>query len=88
MDVLASVLAGSVSTLALVVALFFVRFWMRTRDAFFLLFAAAFAIDGVSRLVLTLARYSDESEAYYYLPRLVMFGLIIAAVLLKNRPAR
>ena len=44
-------LTGAVATLSLVAALFFLRFWTRTHDRFFLLFALAFAIDGLSRLV-------------------------------------
>lgn len=85
---LGAVLGASIATLDLVVALFFLRFWTRTRDLFFLLFALAFAIDGASRLLLTLAQHSDESEPFFYLPRLVMFGFIIAAVAIKNRRAR
>ena len=46
-----SVLVGAVAALSLVAAVFFLRFWSRTGDRFFQLFALAFAIDGVSRLV-------------------------------------
>jgi hypothetical protein len=79
-------LAGAASMLSLVAALFFLRFWRRTRDSFFLLFAIAFAIDALTRFVLGWANVPDESQPYYYLPRLVMFGLIIVAVIQKNRP--
>jgi hypothetical protein len=78
-------LTGAVAALSLVAALFFLRFWTRTHDRFFLLFALAFAIDGLSRLVVASIRLSDETEPYAYLPRLVTFSLIIAAVVLKNR---
>lgn len=81
-----ALLTGAVSTLNLVVALFFFRFWVRTRDSFFLLFALAFAIDGTSRLIIASVSVSNESEPYAYLPRLVTFSLIIAAVIVKNRP--
>lgn len=37
----ASALMGSVSLASLVVALFFLKFWRKTRDEFFLFFAAA-----------------------------------------------
>ena len=82
---LASVFAGVVATLSLVAALFFLRFWRRTGDRFFLLFALAFAIDGLSRLTVAAIHLPDEFEPYAYVPRLVTFGLIIAAVVLKNR---
>ena len=78
-------LTGAVATLSLVAALFFLRFWTRTHDRFFLLFALAFAIDGLSRLVVAAIHLSDDTELYAYLPRLVTFSLIIAAVVLKNR---
>ena len=78
-------LAGVAATLSLVAALFFLRFWMRTYDRFFLLFALAFAIDGLSRLVVAAIHLSDDTEPYSYAPRLVTFSLIIAAVVLKNR---
>jgi hypothetical protein len=82
---LVPLLTGAIAALSGVAALFFLRFWRRTRDRFFLLFATAFAIDGLSRLAAAAIHLSDESEPYSYLPRLVTFGLIIAAVVLKNR---
>jgi hypothetical protein len=82
---IASVFTGVIATLSLVAALFFLRFWRRTHDRFFLLFATAFAIDGLGRLVVASIHLSDETEPYSYLPRLVTFGLIVAAVVLKNR---
>jgi hypothetical protein len=79
------VFAGAIATLSLVAALFFLRFWRRTGDRFFLLFALAFAIDGASRLVVAAIHLPDEFEPYAYVPRLVTFAVIIAAVVLKNR---
>jgi hypothetical protein len=79
------VFAGAVAALSLVAALFFLRFWRRTGDRFFLLFALAFAIDGASRLVVAAIHLPDEFEPFSYVPRLVTFALIIAAVVLKNR---
>jgi len=78
-------LTGAVATLSLVAALFFLRFWTRTHDRFFLLFALAFAIDGAARLTVAAVHLPDEFEPFSYVPRLVTFALIIAAVVLKNR---
>ena len=83
--VFTSVLTGAVAALSLVAALFFLRFWRRTGDRFFQLFALAFAIDGLSRLVNAAIHLPDEFEPWSYVPRLVTFSLIIAAVVLKNR---
>ncbi len=79
-------LLGAVATASLVAALFFLRFWTQTRDPLFLYFAAAFAIDAVTRVALALSHASSEQEPLFYIPRLVMFGLIILAIVQKNRP--
>ena len=73
---------------SLLAALFFLRFWRQTLDTFFLLFAAAFGLDAASRFVLGLVHVSNETEPYFYIPRLVTFGLIIVAIVLKNRPGQ
>ena len=85
LDALPFVLAGAVSMACIVAALFFLRFWSRTRDAFFLFFSAAFLIEAVSRFVLAFHPAGDETEPLYYLPRLFAFSLIVIAVVLKNR---
>jgi len=86
MGTLETFLLGAVATGSLVVSLFFLRFWTRTRDTFFILFSVAFFIEAVSRFALALEPASNENEPLYYLPRLLGFCLIAAAVILKNRP--
>jgi uncharacterized membrane protein HdeD (DUF308 family) len=81
-----AVLMGAVAMASFVATLFFLRFWRQTRDSLFLLFAIAFALDAVTRFVLGVSHPSDETEPLFYLGRLVTFGLIIAAIVLKNRP--
>jgi hypothetical protein len=81
---LSPVLAGSVATCALIAALFFLKFWRKTRDRFFLLFSAAFAVDAGSRFAVAVVQISDAAEPMYYLPRLIMFGLILVAIVQKN----
>jgi len=83
---LADTLSGAAAMASLAVALFFLKFWRRTGDSFFLLFAAAFAIDAISRLALGIGQVSDTAEPIYFLPRLVMFGLIAIAIVGKNAP--
>jgi Family of unknown function (DUF5985) len=85
---MASVLMGAVAMASLVATLFFVKFWRHTRDNFFLLFAAAFGIDAAGRLALGAVQISNETEPAAYLPRLVTFGLIVIAIVQKNRPNR
>jgi hypothetical protein len=81
---LADVLSGAAAMASLAVSLFFLKFWRRMRDGFFLLFAAAFAIDAASRVALGVSQVSDTAEPMYFLPRLVMFGLIAIAIIGKN----
>jgi uncharacterized membrane protein HdeD (DUF308 family) len=82
------VLTGAVAMASFIATLFFLRFWRQTRDSFFLLFAVAFAIDAASRFSLALSHVTDETEPWYFVPRVVTFGLIIMAIILKNRPRK
>ena len=81
---LPSALMGAVSLASLVAGLFFLKFWRRTSDAFFLFFALAFAVDAMSRFVIAVMPLSSEAEPMAYLPRLVTFGLILVAIIRKN----
>jgi uncharacterized membrane protein HdeD (DUF308 family) len=80
-------LQGAVAMASLVAALFFLRFWRQTKDSFFLLFGLAFGLDAVTRVITGISATADETEPLFYAARLVSFSLIIAAILLKNRPA-
>jgi len=87
-NTVASVLLGAVAMASFVAMLFFLRFWRQTRDSFFLLFGVAFGIDAITRFILGITQVSTEAEPLFYLCRLVMFGLIIFAIVQKNRPKR
>jgi uncharacterized membrane protein HdeD (DUF308 family) len=88
MDQVSAVLQGAVGMASGVAALFFLRFWRQTRDSFFLFFAAAFAIDALARFVLGFAELSEETQPLVYGARVITFGLIIIAIIRKNRPTR
>ncbi|MBR0754303.1 hypothetical protein JQ604_19130 [Bradyrhizobium jicamae] len=88
MTYLGHVLTGAAAMASLAIALFFLKFWRRTRDAFFLLFAMAFAIDATSRIALGITEVSDTAEPIYFLPRLLMFGFIAIAIIKKNAPRK
>ena len=80
-----SILLGAIATASLVIALFFLRFWRGTRDRFFLFFALSFAIDGLDRLLFSSAGLADSDHPAYYLIRLIAYGLILFAIIDKNR---
>ena len=87
-DPFISFLLGAVAMASWVAALIFLRYWRLTGDTFFLWFSTAFGLDSVTRLVLAMNEVSDELEPFFYISRLVTFSLIIAAIVLKNRPSR
>jgi len=80
-----SILVGAIGLASLVAALFFLRFWRSTRDRFFLFFALSFFIEGVNRVVVYLAVGLQEDQPVYYLVRLIAYGLILFAIIDKNR---
>jgi hypothetical protein len=78
-------LSGAVAFGFWVCALFFLRFWWRTRDSLFMAFALAFVLLGLGQGVLALANIPTEETASVYLFRLVAFAVIIFAIARKNR---
>jgi hypothetical protein len=80
-----ALLLGAIAMASLVAALFFLRFWKETRDRFFLFFAIAFFVEALNRAALGVTTVSAEQEPFFYLVRLGAFGLIIVAILEKNR---
>lgn len=82
------ILIGGIAVLALVAGLFFLRFWRSSGDRFFLLFAIAFWIEGGHRIFIYAWVGQDEASPFYYLVRLVAYGLIIVAIVDKNRKNR
>lgn len=67
------------------IALFFLRFWVKTRDRLFIHFAMAFLLFGVERIVLLLPIQESEYKPYVYLTRLAAFLVIVFAIVQKNR---
>ena len=77
-------LMGAIAFASAVAGLFFFRFWRSTRDTFFLLFALSFWIECGNRVALGLL-VASELEPVFYLLRVLAYGLIVAAILIKNR---
>jgi hypothetical protein len=66
------------------IALFFLKFWRRTRDPFFSAFAVAFFVMGIGRVVEAISRNTHASTPTVYLFRLLAFAIIIYAIIQKN----
>ena len=76
---------GGVAMGYVVVGLFFLRFYTRTHDRLFAMFAAAFAILCVLRLVILVLEDPREHQYLYWL-RFVAYLLILLAIIDKNLP--
>ena len=83
-----ALLSGGIATASIIASVFFLRFWRSTRDRFFLYFAASFLIEGVNRFVLYLTVGLQEDAPAYYIVRLIAYGLIVFAIVAKNRERR
>jgi hypothetical protein len=79
---------GAVAMASAVAGLFFLRFWRDTGERLFACFAAAFWILSLDWSALAVMGPTDETRHYYYLVRLLAFGLIIAGMIEKNRQSR
>ncbi len=78
-------LSGALTMAFFAAAVFFWRFWRRTADRFFLMFAGAWVLFGVERLVLGIMNQPEQLNPGIYFVRLAAFLLIIIAIIDKNR---
>lgn len=66
-------------------SVFFLRFWQRSRDRLFAIFSLAFLVFALNRALIVFFAAEAEAEALIYGGRAVAFGLILLAILDKNR---
>ena len=78
-------LFGMIAAQSLIIALFFLKFWMKSSDRLFLWFAIAFLLLAAERLALNIFVTVDEPRSLVYVLRLLAFGLITFAVIDKNK---
>ena len=89
MENLNTFILGAVVMACGVSGLFFLRFWRRTGDRLFVMFAASFWLMGVNWLLLSFTDPAAETRRLLlYTIRLLAFVIIIAAIIDKNRSAR
>ena len=70
------------------IAVFFLRYWRQTGDRLFGVFALAFTLFGVNRIVLASLDTDSEARTWVYLLRALMFIAIIGAIIDKNMQLR
>jgi membrane-associated PAP2 superfamily phosphatase len=78
-------LSGAIMMGFAVAGLFFCRYYRRTRDRLFAIFAAAFFLMSLNRWMIAMSSTRDELWTLFYLVRLLAFVLILVAILDKNR---
>jgi hypothetical protein len=88
MSAINAMLIGAIALASFAIGLFFLRFWRRGRDPFFLLFSLSFFVEGFNRLAQSLSDSPNEGSIARYGVRLVSFFFILAAIAGKNRPPR
>ena len=81
-------LSGAVTMGFLVACLFFLRFWRRTADRFFLAFAVAFFLLALNQGLAQWIGAADERVGYTYLLRVLAFAIILGAIAAKNLSSR
>lgn len=79
---------GAIAMGYAVAGLFFLRFWRDTRDRLFLFFAAALFVLAANRAAFTAFDPGDAHYDHRYWVRLMAFGVILLAVVDKNRSRR
>ena len=81
-------IAGMVTLGYVVAGLFFLKFWERSRDALFAIFAAAFWLLALDEALLSIVALPPAQESWLYVLRLAAFGLIAIAIVNKNLRGR
>lgn len=79
-------LAGATAMASAAIGVFFLRYWRKSRDRFFLLFAVAFWIYAANRVGLATVG-DEERRLWLYAIRALAFVLILVAIVDKNRAA-
>ncbi len=84
---MAGFLLGLIVAFSFTAALFFLKFWRRTREFLFLAFAIAFFVEGCNRLMFLRVSSPSDASPSIYIVRLLAFLLILTAIIKKNTGA-
>ena len=76
---------GAIVMACVVASLFFLRFWRKTGDRLFGLFAVAFGVLAVNWVALAFAGGDETIRTLLYAVRLLAFLSILVAIVDKNR---
>lgn len=77
-------IAGLVTMGYVVAAAFFLRFWQRTGDYLFAIFALSFILFALNQLLSAVLGLPKEDQSWLYLLRLAGFVALIVGIVVKN----
>ena len=80
-------LFGAIVMACLVAGLFFLKFWRKSHDRLFAIFAVAFWVLGANWLALAFTQRNEVQTALYVV-RFLAFVLILIGIIDKNRAGR
>jgi hypothetical protein len=75
---------GALAMASGIAALFFLRYWMLSRDRLYVFFSVAFAVLMLNWTALAAVNPHNESQHGLYVLRLIAFSLIIVGIIDKN----
>jgi len=81
-------ISGAITMGYFIGAVFFLKFWRRTREALFATFAIAFCLLAANQAASSLIDGAVHKEVWIYLIRLAAFSLLILGIIIKNLRAR
>lgn len=81
---IAGLVAGVLSCGYVVAGAFFLRFWARTREPLFAIFAGAFWLMALNQALPVLLDLSTEEQSGAYLLRATAYVMISVAIVFKN----
>jgi hypothetical protein len=80
-----AMLLGAKAMASAIAGLFFLRFWLKTRDRLFVVFALAFWLIGLNWLLMVVAQRDELNSPELHLLRLAAFTIILLGIFDKNR---
>lgn len=83
-----ALMSGALMMACLTAGIFFFKFWRKTKEKLFKMFAFSFWMLALERFVLGYLGTKNEPRPEIYVIRLIAFLIILVAIISKNREAK
>jgi hypothetical protein len=84
-DEMNEMIVGAIAMAFAIAGLFFFRFWRKTGNRLFALFALRIFVSAANRIAIVVANQQGDQGDYFYWVRFLAFAIILAAIIDKNR---